>query len=208
MKQQDTSRQLSVWYYRVKPPLWKNRCLQWWLSCVAWIPKEEHLLSPKKLLTWSFRLIVAYEISWGRGLLVFPLHGHLFGLWIMMMDPCFILCNNLEKKFSGFALSMSKFSSLNYWRHAFCSGVNIRGTHRELTLDIIRTEWMILETVPAEMPSSWAITLHLKKRSCKIMSSTLTHFLWRCFQWLTWTWIFFSWFPDPLKLLGPKLYLV
>ena len=50
---------------------------------------------------------------------------------------------------SGFALSMSKFPSLNCSRHAFYSGVNIRGTHRELTFHIIKTEWMILETVPA-----------------------------------------------------------
>ena len=36
----------------------------------------------------------------------------------------------------------------------------------------------------------------------------LTNFLWRCFHWPTWTWIFFNRFPTPLKLLGPILYLV
>ena len=36
----------------------------------------------------------------------------------------------------------------------------------------------------------------------------LAHFLWRCFHWLTWTWIAFNRFPNPLKLFRPKLYLL
>ena len=36
----------------------------------------------------------------------------------------------------------------------------------------------------------------------------LAHFLWRCFHWPTWTWIVFNRFPTPIKLLGPKLYLI
>ena len=85
---------------------------------------------------------------------------------------------------------------------------HIRGTHQKLTFDIIKTEWMILETVSAEMPSSRAITLTLTRRSYKIMS-TFWHIS----------------FVDastgrperesssmdslpPLKLLGAKLYLV
>ena len=39
---------------------------------------------------------------------------------------------------------------------------------------IVKTEWMILETVPAEIPSSWAIRT-LTRRSCKIMSSIFWH---------------------------------
>ena len=82
-------------------------------------------------------------------------------------------------------------------------------THWELTFDIIKTEWMILKTVPAEMPSSWAITLTLMRRSYKNhVLHFLARFILKCFHWLTWTWIIFNQFPTPLKLLGPKLYLV
>ena len=42
----------------------------------------------------------------------------------------------------------------------------------------------------------------------KSCSPFLAHFLWRCFHWPTWTWIVFNRFPTPLKLFGPKLYLV
>ena len=110
----------------------------------------------------------------------------------------------LEKKFSGFALSMSKFPSLNRWRHAFCSGVNIRDIHRELTFDIIKTEWMILETVPV-MGYNTDLNATILKNHVHYF---LAHLLWRCCHWSDWTWIVYNRFHTPLKLLGPKLYLV
>ena len=92
--------------------------------------------------------------------------------------------------------------------HAYCSGVNIHATHWQITFDI-KTEWMILETVPAEIPSSWVVTLTLTRRSCKIVSCTFWH--------ISFEDAFTGW-PEresssidslpPLKLLGPKLYLL
>ena len=32
----------------------------------------------------------------------------------------------------------------------------------------------------------------------------LAHFLWRCFHWLTWTWIVFNGFPTPPTMLWTK----
>ena len=174
--QPTTFHSVSLWYSRVKPPLWKHRCPQQRLSCVAWISKEEHFLSTKKTVamifpvdccTWNF---LAVGVP-----LVFQLYDLLFGLWIMMMDPCFIYCNNSWEEVFWVCCKLSKFSSINCWWHAFCSGVNICGSHRELTFDIIKIEWIILETVAAEMPSSWAVTLTLTRWSWKIMSSTFRH---------------------------------
>ena len=67
---------------------------------------------------------------------------------------------------------------------------------------------MLLETVPAEMLSSWATTLALTRQSWNFMSHFLAHFLWRWFHWPTCKWIIYNRFPIPLNLLGPKPYLV
>ena len=190
------SRQLSmafVWYSCIKPPLWKlgvssNSCLVWQefqKQNTFWIPKNCcHGLSDWLLHTKFLR---------NRGPLV-CVHCMdsclVSGLWwwTHVSFPVLIL----EKKFYGFALSMSKFSSLNCWWLALCLGVNIHSTHHELTFDIIKTEWMILETVPVEMPSSWTITLTLTRHLQNHILHFLAHFLWRCFHWPTWTWIVFN----------------
>ena len=129
----------------------------------------------------------------------------LCGLWIVMMDPCFIPCNNSEKKFSGFALSAFKFSSLNFWQHAFCSGVNVRGTelwHHQ--------DWMD-DTGNCATWDAQLMSYNTDLNATILQNHVLhflAHFLWRWFHWLTWTWIFLNRFPTQLKLLGPKLYLV
>ena len=88
-------------------------------------------------------------------------------------------------KFSGFALRTSKFSSLNCWRHAFCSGVNIRGTNRELTKDIINGEFSDTPRIPAvyqisEDSKHWIFFSWQKK--VRFLNVSPTNQLRKCWQ--------------------------
>ena len=148
---------VSVWYSRVKPLSWKHKCLH--NDCLVWyefqkqntfrVPKTVAMNFPADCCTWNF-LGVADPLSF------YCMDSYLVSgsLWWTNVSSLVII---FEMNFSGFALKTSTLSSLNYWWHDFCSGVHIRGTHRELTFDIIKTKWMIQETVPAEIPSSWGI---------------------------------------------------
>ena len=124
-----------------------------------------------------------------------------------MMDLCFIPCNNSWEKI--FCVCSKHFEIL--FTKLLMTCFLLRSQHSwhpwGLTFDIIKTEWMILESVPAQMPSSWAITLTLTRRSCKIIVlHFLAHFLWRCFTGRSERES--SSIDSLLKLLGPKLYLI
>ena len=90
MKQQDTSRQLSTAF------LFNILAQNHYCGCIGvssngvlcGMNSKSTFWVPKKLLPWSFRLIVAHKIFWEycRGLLVYPLHALLFGLLTMMIQ--------------------------------------------------------------------------------------------------------------------------
>jgi len=62
-----------------------------------------------------------------------------------------VVIKSLEQKLSGIALSMSKFSSATPSKIIFCSGVNIRGAHLELTYEILKIVWVIVRTLVIEI---------------------------------------------------------
>ena len=138
--QSTTFHGISVYYSHVKPPLWKNRCLLVMVVLCGmnskirtfWVPKNcchdlsSWLLHTKFLQVGDplcFHCVDSCLVSGSR--------------WWTHFSSSLII---LEKRFSGFALSMSKFSSLNCWLQF--SGVNIHDTHQELTFYIIKTKWM------------------------------------------------------------------
>ena len=117
---------VSVWYSCVKPPLHhygsigvsSNDCFVWhefqkqnifWVSNKCFHELSDWLMHTKFLGLGIHCVSIAWTLVFVSG----------SWWWTLVSSPVIII----EKKFSVFALSLPKFSSLNCWRHAFYSGV-------------------------------------------------------------------------------------